>query len=203
MQQRTSPDEKEQAGFPVGRQCVPFTLTGLVVFCVALIISSSAIAYKLAAANQPKLSDAFAVDPKDKSALDSRRRVGRTGHPRHRTGTTDRISDRRGQQAGAGNVVFANMKPDDVKALLSRTGLTAAQVAAAFAPEAVRGGNSGTRLCQPRIFCFRSMLQRARNCALRWPDRASICIWIIPIFFRADHRIHLRGRGCIPTTWRC
>jgi hypothetical protein len=46
------------------------------------------------------------------------------------------------------------MKPDDVKALLSRNGLTVAQVAAALAPEAVHADASGTTLVPATDFLF-------------------------------------------------
>ena len=138
----------------LGGNVFQFTLTGLVVFCVALIISSSAIAYKLAAANQPKLSDAFAVDPKDKTRSIH---VGPWGELVTRDIELERPTEFLTAEVNKPEPetwLFSNMKPDDVKALLSRTGLTAAQVAAAFAPEAVRADNSGTRLLPTMDFLF-------------------------------------------------
>jgi hypothetical protein len=44
-----------------------FTLAGLIIFSLFLMAGASSIAYKLAEVNRPKLTDTFAVNPKDKS----------------------------------------------------------------------------------------------------------------------------------------
>ena len=131
-----------------------FTLAGLVVFSLALLAGSSAIAYKLAAANQPKLADAFAVDPKDKTRSIH---VGPWGELVTRDIELERPAEFLTEEVSKPvpeTWLFANMKPDDVKALLSRNGLTVAQVAAALAPEAVHADASGTTLVPATDFLF-------------------------------------------------
>jgi hypothetical protein len=137
-----------------GGNVFQFTLAGMIVFCLALIAGSSAIAYKLAAANQPKLSDVFALNPKDKSQSIH---VGPWGEL-----ITRDIELERPAEFLTGEVskpvpetwTFNNMNPDQVKALLSKTGLTAAQVDAALAPGTVHADNSGTVLAPTMDFLF-------------------------------------------------
>ena len=44
-----------------------FTLAGLIIFSLALIAGATFIGFKLATGNHPRLAEAFAVDPKDKT----------------------------------------------------------------------------------------------------------------------------------------
>ena len=44
-----------------------FSLAGLIIFSLALIAGATFIGFKLATGNHPRLAEAFAVDPKDKT----------------------------------------------------------------------------------------------------------------------------------------
>ena len=123
-----------------------FTLTGLIVFSLALMGGASAIAYKLAAGNRPKLTDTFAVDPDDKSRSVH---VGAWGEL-----ITRDIELERPAEFLTGEVAsptpetwtFKGLNPDAVKALLAKNGLTSKQVCAALASGTVRTDAAGTVL---------------------------------------------------------
>jgi hypothetical protein len=123
-----------------------FTLVGLVIFSLALIAAASFIGYKLAAINRPKPSDFFMVNPNDKS---------RSVHD----GPWGTLVERKIQLERPVEYLMDDvLKPQPevwmfngldtgaVKALLSKNGLTAAQVAAVCAPNSVRREKSGTVL---------------------------------------------------------
>jgi hypothetical protein len=123
-----------------------FTLAGLILFSLALIAGSAFIAYKLTATSHPKLAETFAVDPKDKTRTVH---VGAWGELLQRDISLERpveyLTDEvANPPAEVWN--FKGLKPDAVKALLLKNGLSPAQAAAAFAAGAVEETGSGTRL---------------------------------------------------------
>jgi hypothetical protein len=123
-----------------------FTLVGLVVFSLALIAGAAFIGYKLAATNRPKAADFFAVDPNDKSRSVHDGPWGtlveRQIHlERPVEYLTDEVSKPQPEIWK-----FNGLNPDAVKALLAKDGLTAAQIAAACAPDCIREEKPGTML---------------------------------------------------------
>jgi hypothetical protein len=123
-----------------------FTLAGLIIFSLALIAGASFIGFKLAAATRPKLVDAFAVDPNDKSRSVH---AGPWGSLIERNIQLERPAEFMTEEVNHPQPeiwTFNGLNADAVKALLAKNGLTAAQVAAAFAPGAVREEKSGTVL---------------------------------------------------------
>ena len=123
-----------------------FTLAGLIIFSLALIAGASLIGFKLAAATRPKLVDAFAVDPNDKSRSV---RAGPWGSLIERNIELERPVEFLTEEVSHPQPetwTFNGLTAGAAKALLARNGLTAAQVAAAFAPGAVREEKSGTVL---------------------------------------------------------
>jgi hypothetical protein len=128
------------------RNVLQFTLVGLVIFSVALIAAAAFIGYKLAAINRPKPSDFFTVNPNDK-----RRSV--------HDGPWGTLTERKIQLEWPAEYVmedvskpkrevwnFDGLDTGAVKALLAKNGLTAAQAAAACAPNCIREEKSGTVL---------------------------------------------------------
>jgi len=129
-----------------------FTLAGLIVFSLALMVGASVIAYKLAAGNQPKLTDSFAVDPKDKSRSVH---VGPWGQLIIRDIELERPAEFLTEEVANPKPEiwrFNGLKADSVKSLLAQKGLSAAQVTAVFAAGAVREDNSGTQIKPPNNF---------------------------------------------------
>jgi hypothetical protein len=111
-----------------------FTLTGLIVFSLALMGGTAFIGYKVATPPQAKLKDVFALDPHDKTRSV---RVGPWGELIVRDiklGRPPEFLTAEVANPVAETWTFNGMKPDAVKALLAKNGLSAAQVAAAFAP---------------------------------------------------------------------
>ena len=124
-----------------------FTLTGLIVFSLALFAGASLVGYKLAGGHRPDLTqDTFAVNPRDKTRSVH---VGAWGElitrdiglERPAEFLTDEVTTPQPE-----TWTFNGLKPDAVKALLAKDGLTAAQVAAVFTPGIVREEKSGTVL---------------------------------------------------------
>jgi hypothetical protein len=123
-----------------------FTLAGLVIFSLALVGSSSFLGYKLAVNNHPKLTDTFARDSNDRSRS---ARVGPWGTlitrdiqlERPVEYLTDEVSDPKPEVW-----TFSGLTPEAVKGLLAKNGLSAEQVAAAFAPGNFSAQSSGTEL---------------------------------------------------------
>ena len=129
-----------------------FTLAGLIIFSITLVAAASFITVKLTAANRPKLAEVFAVDPDDKT------RTVQSGPwgdlimhdiqlERPAEYVTEEVSTPQ-QEAW----VFNGMKPDAVKELFARNGLSPAQVAAAFAPGCFQETGSGTELRPSEAF---------------------------------------------------
>ena len=127
----SGPRKKEAA---LASNVFQFTLAGLIVFSITLVAAASFITVKLTTANHPRLADVFAVDPDDKT---------RTVHSgpwgdlvmhdieleRPAEYLTEEVSNPQPEVW-----TFTGMKPDAVKALFAKNGLTPAQVAGAFAP---------------------------------------------------------------------
>ncbi|HSY17212.1 MAG TPA: hypothetical protein VK815_02720 [Candidatus Acidoferrales bacterium] len=123
-----------------------FSLAGLIIFSLALVGVSSFVGYKLTANNRPKLEETFAKNPKDKSQsvhtgawgtlitrdIDLERPVEYL---------TEEVADPKPEAW-----TFNGLKPEAVKALLTQNGLSAAQVAAAFAPGTFTETGNGTVL---------------------------------------------------------
>jgi len=121
-----------------------FTLAGLIVFSLALIGASSFIGFKLAARSKPDLTqDTFAVNPKDKSRSVH---VGAWGELLTRDIELERPAEYLTEEVNNPQPevwTFAGLKPDAVKSLLAKKGLTAAQITAIFAPANVRLDSTG------------------------------------------------------------
>jgi hypothetical protein len=126
-----------------------FNLAGLILFSLALISGAATTAYKLSDKPRHGLAETFAVDPNDKS------RSVHSG-PWGDLVTRD-IELERPAEFLSGEVsdpqaetwTFNGLKPEEVKVLLFKDGLTAAQVAAVLAPGTVTQDKSGTRLTPP------------------------------------------------------
>jgi len=131
-----------------------FSLAGLIIFSLTLIGASSFVGYKLTARSTPGLEEAFAKNPKDKSQSVS---VGDWGTlltrdielERPVEYLTEEVSDPKPEVW-----TFNGMKPDAVKAYFTQHGLSADQVAAAFAPGAFSETSAGTVLQPSEKFLF-------------------------------------------------
>ena len=140
-----------------------FTLAGLIIFSITLIAAASFITVRLTAANHPRLAEVFAVDPDDKT---------RTVHSgawgdlvmhdiqleRPAEYLTEEVSNPP-QEVWT----FTGMKPDAVKALLAKNGLSPAQVDAAFAPGCFSETGSGTELRPSEAFLLSLDAAARRN----------------------------------------
>src|ERR1035441_1478909 len=122
-----------------------FTLAGLIVFSLALLSGASFIAYKLAAGTRRDLkADTFAVNPNDKSRSVH---VGPWGELITRNIGLERPAEFLTEEVATPQPetwTFAGQPPNAVKALLAKDGLSAAQVAAAFAPGKLPDPKTGT-----------------------------------------------------------
>jgi len=131
-----------------------FTLTGLIVFSLALMAGSAFIAWKLTVTTRTKLADTFAVDPKDKT---SSVHIGAWGELLTRDISLERPVEYLTAEVASPQPevwTFAGLKPDGVKALLVKNGLTAAQAAAALTPGKFQETGSGTQLTPTADFLF-------------------------------------------------
>jgi hypothetical protein len=123
-----------------------FTLAGLIFFSLALIGSSAFLACKLTAGSRPKLAETFAVDPKDKTRSVH---VGAWGELITRDIDLERPVEYLTEEVANPQPevwTFNGLKPEAVKELLARNGLSANQVAEACAPAAVTETDAGTEL---------------------------------------------------------
>ncbi|MDR3457766.1 MAG: hypothetical protein P4N60_10000 [Verrucomicrobiae bacterium] len=120
-----------------------FSLAGLIIFSLALIGISSFVGYKLTAKNQPKLAETFARNPKDKTQAVH---TGAWGALITRDIDLERPVEYLTEEVASPKPevwTFNGMKPEAVKAFFAQNGLSAAQVAGAFAPGTVtETGNS-------------------------------------------------------------
>jgi len=123
-----------------------FTLTGLIIFSLALMGGASFITDKLEAISQPKLAESFAVNPKDKTRSIH---VGPWGELMTRDISLERPAEYLTDEVSEPQPeiwTFTGRKPEAVKTLLQRNGLSAPQVATLFATGGVTENNSGTVL---------------------------------------------------------
>ena len=123
-----------------------FTLAGLIIFSLALIAGATFIGFKLATGNHPRLAEAFAVDPKDKTRSIH---VGPWGELITRDIGLERPAEFLTEEVATPQPetwTFNGLKPDAVKTLLTKDGLTSEQVAAIFAPGTFNAADSGTVL---------------------------------------------------------
>ena len=123
-----------------------FNLTGLIVFSLTLMGGASLITYKLTAVNHAKLAESFARDPKDKT---SSVHVGPWGELLLREISLERPVEYLTEEVASPQPevwTFNGLKPDAVKALFMKNGLTEVQAAAALRPEACRETAAGTQL---------------------------------------------------------
>ncbi len=124
-----------------------FTLAGLIVFSLALVVGALLISYKLTGGNRPNLTaDTFAVNPKDKSRSVH---VGAWGELITRDIQLERPAEFLTEEVTKPQVetwTFNNLRADAVKGLLTQNGLSSAQVAAAFAPGTFSETGTGTVL---------------------------------------------------------
>ena len=123
-----------------------FTLAGLIIFSLALIAGATFIGFKLATGNHPRLAEAFAVDPKDKTRSIH---VGPWGELITRDIGLERPAEFLTEEVASPQPetwTFNGLKPDAVKTLLTKDGLTSEQVAAIFAPGTFNAADSGTVL---------------------------------------------------------
>jgi hypothetical protein len=126
------------------RNVFQFTLAGLILFSLALIFSASFIAYKVAAVARVQPAGVVAVNPSGQSRSVH---VGTWGTlvtwdielERPVEYPTDEINHPRAQTWW-----FNGLKPEAVRSLLARNGLTAAQLSAALSPTNVSTYASGT-----------------------------------------------------------
>jgi len=111
-----------------------FSLAGLIIFSLALIAGSSFVGYKLTSGSQPKLVEAFVTNPKDKSqAVHS----GAWGSLITREIDLERPVEYLTEEVANPKPevwAFNGLKTEAVRALFNQNGLSAAQVAEAFAP---------------------------------------------------------------------
>ena len=130
-----------------------FTLAGLIIFCLALFGGAFLGGYKLAAGSRPNLTaDTFAVNPSDKSRSVH---VGPWGELITRDIQLERPSEYLTEEVSAPppeTWTFNGLKPAAVKALLTRGGLSPAQIATACAPGNLREAAAGLVLEPPADF---------------------------------------------------
>ena len=130
-----------------------FTLSGLIVFSLALMGGASFITLKLSGKTHPDLkADTFAVNPNDKTRSVH---VGPWGELLTRNIQLERPVEYLTEEVATPQPetwTFNGMKPEAVKALLAKDALSAAQIAAAFMPGNVREEKSGTVLLPSNDF---------------------------------------------------
>ena len=140
-----------------------FTLAGLIIFSLALIVGASLVGFKLAAVRRPNLTaDTFAVNPNDKSRSVH---VGAWGELITRNIQLERPVEYLTEEVATPQPetwTFSGFKPEAVKALLATNGLSAAQITAAFTPGIVREDKSGTVLT-PSVDFFLSLDSGTRS----------------------------------------
>ena len=143
-----------------------FTLSGLIIFSLALMAGAAAIAFTLAERSRPKLADAFAVNPNDKSQSIH---AGPWGQLITRDIQLERPAEFLTEEVARPQPeywTFSGMKPEAVKTLLAKDGLSSAQVAAAFAPGTFKATDAATVLTPSVDFLL----------SLNTDTRAKLCL---------------------------
>ena len=139
-----------------------FTLTGLIIFSLALMGGASFVTCKLTLGSQPKLSDTFAADVNDKNHTVH---VGPWGELLQRDISLERPVEYLTEEVANPEPevwMFNGLQPAAVKALLVKHGLTPAQVAAAFASGNFSEKSTGTEL-RPSLDFLLSLKPDARR----------------------------------------
>ena len=139
----SGPRKKEAA---LASNVFQFTLAGLIIFSITLVAAASFITVKLTTAKHPKLADVFAVDPDDKTRTV---RSGPWGDLIMHDIQLKRPAEYLSEEVSKPQPeiwAFSGMKPDAVKALFARNGLSPEQIAKAFAPDCFKETGSGTLL---------------------------------------------------------
>jgi hypothetical protein len=129
-----------------------FTLAGLIVFSLALILGASFIVFKVTAAGRPKLAESFAVDPNDKSRSVH---VGPWGTLLTRDIQLERPAEYLTDEVNhpvAETWRFNGQQPAAVRELLLKNGLSAAQAAGLLSPANASADASGTIIKPPGDF---------------------------------------------------
>ncbi|MBW8864272.1 MAG: hypothetical protein JF609_04990 [Verrucomicrobia bacterium] len=143
-----------------------FTLAGLIIFSLALIGVSSFVGYKLTSRNQSKPEEAFVTNPKDKSQSVH---AGAWGSLITRDIDLERPVEYLTEEVANPKPevwTFTGMKPEAVKALFTQNGLSAAQVAEAFATDTFTETASATVLTPSEKFLL----------SLDAPVRGKLCV---------------------------
>ena len=125
---------------------IRFNLTGLIVFSLALMVGSAFITYKLADKNHPTAADAFTVDPADKTIAVH---AGPWGSLLTREIELERPAEYLTEEVAGPKPetwMFNGRKPEEVKELFVRNGVSEAQLAEAFAPGNFTRSDTGTEL---------------------------------------------------------
>jgi hypothetical protein len=165
---------------------IQFTLAGLIVFILALMAGTSFITVRLVAEKHPKLTDAFAVDPNDKTRSIH---VGPWGELITRDIELERPAEFLTEEVASPQPetwTFNNLKPDAVRALLAKNGLTPAQVSAAFAPGTFRTDAAGTVLTPSADFIFSLDAGTRRQLALGLAGLGVNLYFDFPYIFPGD-----------------
>jgi hypothetical protein len=145
----SGPRKKEAA---LASNVFQFTLAGLIIFSITLVAAASFITVKLTAANRPKLAEVFAVDPDDKTRTV---RSGPWGDLIMHDIQLERPAEYLSEEVSKPQPevwTFNGMKPDAVKALFAKNGLSPEQIAVAFAPGCFQEVGSGTQLRPSEAF---------------------------------------------------
>ena len=129
-----------------------FTLTGLIVFSLALMAGASFITSRLTRGDRAQAASAFTAEIKDKN---STIRTGGWGTLLTRDIELERPAEYLTDEVATPKTEvwkFSGLTADAVKNLFSKSGISAAQTAAAFAPGAVSEKKSGLELAPPEKF---------------------------------------------------
>lgn len=140
---------------PSGGQAVnvfQFSLLGIIIFSLALIGSSAFVGYKLTAAGKPRTVNAFVTNPDDKTQSITE---GPWGALVMRNINLERPAEYL-EEVGPNPLpevwTFKGMNAEAVKSLFAQNGLTAAQIANAFAPGSFTETVAGTEIRPPEKF---------------------------------------------------
>ena len=158
---------RKQAESAQAANVFQFTLAGLIIFSLALVSGALLAGYKLAAGSRPNLTtDTFAVNPRDKSRSVH---VGPWGELITRDIQLERPAEYLTEEVTTPppeSWTFNGLKPDGVKDLLAKDGLSAAQIAAAFTSGSVREEKAGTVLLPAADFLLSLDAETRRKLSL-------------------------------------
>ncbi len=165
----SKPSKSSKPGVSHAGNVFRFTLSGLIVFSLALMGGASFITLKLAGKTRPNLTaDTFALNPNDKTRSVH---VGPWGELLTRNIQLERPVEYLTEEVTTPQPetwTFNGMKPDAVKALLAKDALSAAQIGAAFTPGTFREEKSSTVLLPSNDFLLSLDAETRRNFTSRW-----------------------------------